>query len=131
MSYKKYSDLPNDGTSNLKNSQNSNIIEIENLEHKNQLIQKNKVVIIDIYATWCMPCNAIAPRFASLSEEYKPYGFVFTKENVEKDITKGIRGVPNFHFYYKGNLVHTIMSADMNAIKQELEKLKQMVQHDF
>jgi len=128
MSYKKYSDLPTDGTPNLKNS---SVIEIENADHKNQLINKNKVVVIDIYATWCMPCNAIAPRVASLAEEYKPYGFVFAKENVDKQITQGIRGVPNFHFFYNGNLVHSIMSADMKAVKEKLEELKQMVQSNF
>ena len=128
MSYKKYSDLPTDGAPNLKNS---SVIEIENANHKNELINKNKVVVVDIYATWCMPCNAIAPRVAALSEEYKPYGFVFVKENVDKQITQGIRGVPNFHFYYNGNLVHSIMSADMKAVKEKLEELKQMVQNNF
>ena len=128
MSYKKYSDLPDNGQ-NLTN--NSSIIEIENIQTKVDLLSKNKVVIVDIYADWCMPCKAVAPRFANLSEEYKPFGFVFAKENVDKQITQGIRGVPNFHFYYNGNLIHSIMSADINAVKEKLEELKQMVQNNF
>jgi len=32
---------------------------------------KDKVVIFDIFATWCPPCRAAAPHLTSLQEKYK------------------------------------------------------------
>ncbi len=32
---------------------------------------KNKIVIFDIFATWCPPCRAVAPHLNSLQEKYK------------------------------------------------------------
>jgi thiol-disulfide isomerase/thioredoxin len=32
--------------------------------------QKDKLVIFDIFATWCPPCKAVAPHLASLQKKY-------------------------------------------------------------
>lgn len=31
----------------------------------------DKIVIFDIFATWCPPCRAVAPHLSSLQEKYK------------------------------------------------------------
>ena len=32
---------------------------------------QDKIVIFDIFATWCPPCRAAAPHLSSLKEKYK------------------------------------------------------------
>ncbi|TGZ66226.1 hypothetical protein CRM22_005450 [Opisthorchis felineus] len=40
-----------------------------------------KLIVIDFYAEWCGPCRAIAPKVASMAEEFKDV--VFLKVNVD------------------------------------------------
>lgn len=34
------------------------------------LIQENKIVLVDFFATWCGPCRMIAPLIEQVAEEY-------------------------------------------------------------
>ena len=48
---------------------------------------KDKVVIFDIFATWCPPCRAEASHLASLQEKYKN-DLVVVGLSIQKDITE-------------------------------------------
>lgn len=41
----------------------------ENFEH--EVLKSNKPVLVDFWATWCMPCKMIAPIVQELSAVYK------------------------------------------------------------
>jgi len=125
-SYKKYSELPessNTTSSGSNGSRNDLLIPIESTDHKKSLVLNNKVVIVDVYGDWCAPCKAITPRFSELSKVYAQYGFIFAKEDVDKKITQNIRGVPSFQYFYNGEMVDTSTGADINDVKEKIEKL--------
>lgn len=46
------------------------------------------------------------------------------KEDVDKRLSDGVRGVPTFQFYHRGNLVDKIIGADMPAVKEKLNQLR-------
>lgn len=48
--------------------------------------KKDKIVILDIFATWCPPCQAEAPHLAKLQEKYKD-NLKVIGISVEDDIT--------------------------------------------
>lgn len=130
--YKKYGDIINEtkpaqpsvGTDGQKTD---NVVDLEDQEQLKNLVMNNRVVVVDIYGDFCQPCKAIAPRFSQLSNIYKENGFVFVKEDCNKKITPGIRGVPTFYFYVNGVLQRDdiIIGADIQAVQKTLDKYKQ------
>ncbi|MFC1852807.1 peroxiredoxin family protein [candidate division CSSED10-310 bacterium] len=49
---------------------------------------KGKVVIVNFWASWCIPCRYELPFFAELHGEFKERGLEIVAINVDKDIAK-------------------------------------------
>ena len=76
---------------------------------KEEIEQSALPVVIDVYATWCGPCQQVAPLFDELSKEL---GDVckFAKLNVDEarelSIYYGVTSVPTFIFIKKNEIKH-------------------------
>jgi thioredoxin 1 len=98
--------------------------EIQSLDHKKYLIISNEICIIDIGGDWCGPCKEIAPKFAKLSKKYEiPERCILVKEDVDRNFSPDIRGVPTFQIYNKGKLFETIIGADISKVENILVEL--------
>jgi thiol-disulfide isomerase/thioredoxin len=53
--------------------------------------QKGNVVMINFWATWCVPCRQEMPHLQALYEKYQGLGFELLAVNVEKDNADGAR----------------------------------------
>ena len=53
-----------------------------------ETIEKNEIVIVDFWASWCGPCKSFAPVFEAVSEKYG--GVVFGK--VDADAQQELAG---------------------------------------
>lgn len=122
--YAKYKDL-----GEQENAVNQHIpepIDVQSVEHKKELISTNQVCVIDISGSWCGPCKAIAPRYNQLAQQYTAVGrCVLAKEDVDKDLSPDVRGVPTFQFFKEGKLVNTIIGADIDKVETILIELLQ------
>ncbi len=52
---------------------------------------KGKVVIVDFWATWCVPCKKEIPDFIELQKKYKKQGFTFIGISVDEDGAKVVK----------------------------------------
>jgi len=106
--------------------ENSSLNTVESADHKKWIIQNNKVVVVDIYGDWCGPCKAIEPKYKQMAQQYSRKGeCVLAKEDVDKKITNGIRGVPTFQFFFKGQPAGIITGADIGNVEKKLVQLLQ------
>lgn len=75
-------------------------------------IIKNKTILVDFWADWCMPCKMIAPTLNELAEELPPDKFI-GKVDVEKNpglsASFRIRGIPTLIIFKNGNEIERIM----------------------
>jgi thioredoxin 1 len=79
------------------------------MDDKKALIANNKLVVIDIYASWCSPCQAMIPVYAKLHDKYKGLA-VIVKENVELRLSPSVTVVPTFLVFIDGQLKHQIVN---------------------
>ncbi|MBQ6308242.1 MAG: TlpA family protein disulfide reductase, partial [Prevotella sp.] len=49
---------------------------------------KGKVVVVDVWATWCMPCKAEIPHLEKLEKEMKGKDVVFISLSIDTDQAK-------------------------------------------
>lgn len=47
---------------------------------------RGKVVYVDFWASWCVPCLASFPAISSLYQQYKDRGFVVIGVNLDEDV---------------------------------------------
>jgi len=81
--------------------------EITAKEFKKEVLQGGKVAL-DFYSTECPPCDALAPKFESLSELYGEdikFLKIFRQENRDLAASLGVSGSPTVVFYNNGDLV--------------------------
>lgn len=95
-------------------------------------IEKNDLpVIVDFWASWCGPCQAMAPVFTNIAKQSE--GMLFAKVNTEQaqqvssDAT--IRSIPTVIFFHHGKEIDRISgglseSQLKNWILQSLKKLQ-------
>ena len=92
--------------------------EVTTLQDKQSLINNNKLVIVDVYADWCGPCQIATPLYAKLYTKYKDL-CVLVKENVELGLSRGtVTVVPTFQIYIEGKLSKQITGVNIDEIEQ-------------
>ena len=82
------------------------ITNINSSTHFKQVIESNKLVVVDFYADWCGPCKMLSPIMERLSEEFKNVTFLKVNVDNNSDLaqTVGIVSIPAV-FFYKSNKV--------------------------
>lgn len=84
------------------------MLEVGKNNFQKEVISSDKLVLVDLYATWCGPCKALAPILEDLEKKYD--GKVkAVKINVDDEeslaVKLGVISVPTVVFYKNGKTV--------------------------
>jgi len=99
----------------------------ETLEDVNSLVLRagsaGQLVVIDFTATWCGPCQMIAPIFKEMSNTYDDVVFlkVDVDENAETAANYNVSAMPTFIFIKGGVVVERVMGADPNKLQASID----------
>ena len=91
-------------------------------ENLNQYLNGDKPFVVDLWATWCGPCRAIAPIIAQLAEEYDGkivVGKCDVEENDDIAIEYRVSSIPTILFFKEGKLVDRLVGAVPKTKLQE------------
>lgn len=91
----------------------------ENFEQ--EVLKSDKTVLVDFWATWCGPCQMIAPVVEDIANEGKvKVGKVNVDDEQELAINYGVMSIPTLIFFKNGNPVKEVVGFHS---KSELEEI--------
>lgn len=92
-----------------------------------ETLKKYDVVVVDFWATWCMPCKIIAPSVEALAETMAG-DVVFAKLNVDENPRTAVKyqvmSIPTLMVFKKGAPLKRIIGAvPQQHIEQQVKEV--------
>lgn len=87
---------------------------IVNTQTFKELVQKDNLLIVDFYATWCGPCKKLAPVLDEVSQEFEGKATIVkvdVDESEDLAVEFGIRTIPTVLFFKGGQIVDKFVGA--------------------
>ena len=103
------------------------VIEVKKSNFQEEVISADKLVLVDLYATWCTPCKALAPVLEELADKYADKIKV-VKVNVDEEESiaakLGIASIPTVIFFKNGQTAASFVGLrSASEIEKVIEKL--------
>jgi len=88
--------------------------EFTDVNFKQEVLDSDKLTVVDFWAEWCGPCRAIGPVIEELSKEYDGtvnVGKVNVDHNPQISMDYGITSIPAILFFKGGKMVDKLVGA--------------------
>jgi thioredoxin 1 len=95
---------------------------------KSEVLDNEKLVLVDFWAEWCGPCKQIAPRLEELAEKYSENLNVCKVDvdaNRDLALEYNVRSIPSLMIFKGGEMVDSLIGA------VSLEELEDLVTRNF
>ena len=91
-----------------------NIVNVTDASFNNEIEQTKGLALVDFWAIWCGPCQAIAPVVEQLAEQYAgklKVAKLDTDMNQNTAVRFNVRSIPTIMFFKDGRHVDTVVGA--------------------
>jgi len=96
--------------------------EIKSIKEFNEIVSGDKPILLDFYAEWCGPCQALLPTVEKLAEKHKD-DFVIAKVNVDHNTELAqefsVRSIPALFFIKDREVKERLMGIQTEQVLDE------------
>lgn len=88
--------------------------EFTDANFQTEVLDSDKLSVIDFWAEWCGPCRMIGPLVEEIAKEYEGkavVGKLNVDENGDIAMTYGVRNIPTLLIFKGGQVVDKIVGA--------------------
>jgi thioredoxin 1 len=106
----------------------TNAVEVTDATFASEIEQSSGLVLVDFWATWCGPCQVVAPVLDQLAGEYAGKARVAKLDvdsNQRTAMRFNVRSIPSILFFKNGRHVDTVVGAVPKPILEG--KIKQHI----
>jgi len=104
----------------------SNAIDINDATFESEVLNSDKPVVVDFWATWCGPCRKLSPILDDIATEFGDkvkFVKVNTDENLKTAKDYAISGLPSLLVFKDGKAVERLVGLmPKSAIISNIEK---------
>lgn len=102
------------------------LLNLNDSNFKKEVLESELPVLVDFWASWCLPCKIISPIIEELSNEYQGR-IKICKLNVDENprtaTTYGIMSIPTLIFFKNGQIMKQVVGALSKAeLKKNIEE---------
>ena len=106
---------------------------VSDVDFAQEIEQHEGLAMVDFWATWCGPCQIIAPSVEQLAGEYSgrlKVAKLDVDANPKTTVRFNVRSIPSVLFFRNGTQVDTVVGAYPKAyftqkIEEHLQKIEQ------
>ncbi len=92
----------------------TNLVAVKDADFAKEIEQHEGLAIVDFWATWCGPCQIIAPVIEQIAKEYEgkvKVAKLDVDSNQQTAMRLGVRSIPSVLFFKHGKHVDTVVGA--------------------
>jgi len=97
-------------------------------EFEQNVLKSDKLVLVDFWAAWCMPCRAMAPALEEIAKKMNEQVDVVkvnieeSPENIQLASEYGVQGIPNMQLFKDGKVVDELIGMrPANVLQSEIQ----------